>query len=236
MDNVQTPDAGQQPSLFPEDETPMAAAPVAAVGNPIAQQLASMPPEQLSQLAASLPPDIRSALAQSLFAAMSPEEKQAVDAVPGADVVDNMQQAEPQRPEAQYQMSVLRTQKKLSGEAGMQVLATDHVERWKGRVVSLHEDGYIDDDSKKTYLDRFDHKENRFSVLIDGGGLLRDSMKEIEALEKSRAGQATLSKSVLQNRFSGTRPIKPPAKRAGELEDFDQKAAEEAGSRLASMY
>src|SRR5574343_330707 len=146
MDNVQTPDAGSQPALFPEDETPMAAAP--AAGNPVASQLAAMPPEQLSQLAASLAPDIRANLAQACFAAMTPEEKAAVDAVPGADVTNNMQQAEPQRPEAQYQMSVLRTQKKLSGEAGMQVLAADHVERWKGRVVSLHEDGYIDDDTK----------------------------------------------------------------------------------------
>lgn len=240
MDNVQ--DNGQQPDLFPEDMSagagdPSATDPMAApAGGDLAAQLASMTPEQVTQLAATLPPDIRSMLAQSLFAAMSPEEQQAVDSVPGGDVQDGMDDAVPQRPEQQYQMSIVRTQKRLSHQPGTEALVNDHVERWSNRLTSLFEDGFLDEKTHKEMQDKLSHPENKFSIILKDYGLVRDTIKQIEILEKLRAGQAVLSKSVLSNRFSTARPALPPRSRKNEIDGFDEKQAEEAGKRLASMY
>lgn len=234
MDNVvqdQSPAAGNQPQLFPEDDGPGGGADFSA----ISQQLMAIQPDQLSALATALDPDVRANLAQALFAAMSPDEKQMVDTTPAADVAGNMDGATPMRPEQQYQMSIVRKQKQLKNQDGMQLMADDHLARWRDRIVSLHEDGYFADDDAKKLLANFDADgENKFSVVIAGGGLLHDDMIRIETAEKIRNSSATLSKSMLQNRFSTSRPVIKP-KRDGEADEPSKDELEKIGTRLSKM-
>lgn len=221
--------ASKQPALFPEDG--------AGDFSAVAQQLMAMPPDQMAVMASGLDPDIRSNLAQALFSAMTPEEKSAVDTSPAADIQANMAGAVAERPEQQYQMSVARAQKAASLQPGLGALADDHLGKWSERVESLHEDGYLSEDRYKSLTSAFDKKsENRFSILLDNKGFLHDSCVAVEALEDARAGQASLSKSVLANagRFSSAKPPAAPKNREGS-DQFDREAAEAAGSRLARM-
>lgn len=234
MDNVvqdQTPDAGNQSTLFPEDDGPGGGTDFSA----ISQQLMAIQPDQLTALATSLDPDVRANLAQALFAAMSPDEKQMVDTTPAADVAGNMDGATPMRPEQQYQMSIVRKQKQLKSQDGMQLMADDHLARWRDRITSLSEDGYFDDAETKKLMGSFAADgENKFSVVIAGGGLLHDDMIRIETAEKIRGNSATLGKSVLQTRFSSARPIAKP-KRDGEPDEPTKEELEQLGTRLSKM-
>lgn len=224
-----------------------AAKPVEAakpVANPLAggisQQLMAMQPDEMAAMAQSLDPDVRSSLAQALFSAMSPEEKAACDNTPGSDVQNAMGKASPERPEQQYQMSVTRAMKRAEQMPGMGLVADEHLSKWQQRIISLTEDGYMSEEDSKARLARFDKAgQNRFSVLVDGGGFLHDDMVAIEALEKARAGTATLSKSVIAGRFGVAKPVLPSKKvkddAQADAETFDRAAAEAAGSRLARM-
>lgn len=215
----------EQSSLFPEEDGN-------GEGNEIAQQLTSMTPEVMAAMAAGLDPDVKSNLAQALIASMSPEEKQNIDVVPAQDVNDAMSKASPEKPELMYQMSVVRRQKQCAVQPGMSALADDHLDKWNQRVESLLEDGYVSEKKAADLRKKFDKAgENKFSIILDGHGLLRDAVTTVIALEESRSGMATLSKSLLQNggRFSAAVPIK----RKLEAEDFDEKAAQAAGERLS---
>lgn len=221
--------ASKQPALFPEDNAGDSAA--------IAQQLVAMPPDQMAAMASGLDPDVRSNLAQALFSAMSPEEKAAVDTSPAADVQANMADAVAERPEQQYQMSVSRAQKRTEAMPGMGTLCEDHLAKWSQRVESLREDGYLDETTHAELAKAFDKKgENRFSILLDGKGFLHDACLTVEALEKARAGQASLSKSILASggKFSGAKPPKAPENRDAD-EGFNREEAEKAGARLSRM-
>lgn len=222
---------GAQGDLFPEGDSP-AGADVGA----IVQQIASIQPDQLAQVAAALDPDVRANLAQALYASMSPDERAAVDTTPGADVQQQMNDATPQRPEQQYQMSITAAQKRMAKADGMGALADDHLSKWSDRINSLHEDGYLSDADKDKMLARFDKKgEFRFSIILDNRGHLHDDCVAIEALEKARSQSATLSRSVISTRFGVARPAVPPKGDKMGM-DFDPKAAEEVGSRLGRSY
>lgn len=231
--NLQTPEStgavdNSQPDLFPED---------GAGQSDLAQQLAMVSPEELAALAAGLDPDVKMNLAQALFATLTPEQKQAMDTTPSGDVVDNMQQAAPEKAELQYQMSITRSQKRCASTPGMITLAKDHLAKWNQRLDSLIEDGFMDETEAAKHRKNLDPEgENRFSIVLENRGFLRDTCTVIEALEKARAGQAQLSKSVLQGattKFSTSKPVPRPADPAdGQV---DVKAAEEIGSRLAKL-
>lgn len=242
MDNVTTDTNDQQtdmgagqPSLFPEEGQGAAGSLVPT----LSQQLGTMSPDDISHLAQALDPDVRSVLANALFAAMKPEDKQMADTTPGADVSANMADATPEKPEQQYQMSIVRQQKRCETQPGMAALAEDHLARWNDRVDSLIEDGYMDEATSTKLKTAFDKKgQNRFSIILEDRGLLRDACTEVEALERARSCGATLNKSVLDRRFGTSAPRLPG--KIKEKEDasglsFDRKAAEEAGTRLARM-
>lgn len=215
----------EQSSLFPEDDG-------GGEGGEIAQQLASMTPEAMAAMAAGLDPDIKTSLVQAIISSMTPEEKQAIDVVPSQDVDDAMGQASPEKPEMMYQMSVIRRQKQCASQPGMSALADDHLDKWNQRVESLVEDGYLSEKKAADLRKKFDKAgENKFSIILDGHGLLHDAVVTVTALEESRAGMATLSKSMLQNggRFSAAVPVK----RKPEADEFNKEEAEEAGARLS---
>lgn len=215
----------EQSSLFPEESG-------GEEGGEIAQQLTSMTPEVMAAMAASLDPDVKTNLAQALISSMSPEEKQNIDVVPAQDVDDAMSKAAPEKPELMYQMSVVRRQKQCASQPGMEALVDDHLDKWNQRVESLLEDGYLSEKMASNLRKQFDKAgQNKFSIILDGHGLLHDAVVTVKALEESRAGMATLSKSMLQNggRFSAAAPIK----RKPEPDEFNKEAAEEAGARLS---
>lgn len=229
--DVATPDqtdmaaGSNQPPLFPED---------GGNDNGLAQQLTTMAPEELAAMAAALDPDVKMNLAQAIFSTMTPEQKQQLDTTPSGDVNDAMQNATPEKPEAMYQMSVIRAQKKCAATPGMETLALDHLDKWNQRLTSLVEDGYLDETETAKHRKALDKEgENRFSIVLTGHGLLHDTCVAIEALEKSRACNATLSRSVLQGaqgRFSASRPV---VRQPDKNEELNVKEAEEAGARLA---
>ncbi len=232
-DEINTPQDGDetelsakpQPDLFPEGK--------AAAGADIAQQLVALAPDELAAMAAALEPDVKTNLVQAVFSTMTPEEKAQVDTVPSQDVSQNMDNATAERPEQQYQMSVATAQKRLETTPGMSALAEDRAASWSQRADSLHEDGWLSKEKHEDFKAKFSKKgENRFSVILDGNGLLHDECLTIEVLEEARASSASLSKSVLSNggRFSASRPAQKPA----EDDGFDMEAAKAAGKRLAA--
>jgi len=217
--------AKPQPELFPAGDD--------NEGSEIAQKLVALQPDQLAAMAAALEPDVKMNLVQAIFSTMTPEEKALVDTVPSQDVSQNMDNATPERPEQQYQMSVITAQKRVESTPGMSALADNTASNWSQRADSLAEDGWLSKEKHEDFKAKFSKKgENRFSVLLDGNGLLHDECLTIEVLEEARASSASLSKSVLSNggRFSASRPAIKPA----EDDGFDMEAAKAAGKRLAS--
>jgi hypothetical protein len=241
-DGVAGGDAGEtpmasagQPSLFPEDDDESD-----GDAGGLAGQLAALPPDQMSQLATAMEPDVRLNLAQALIAAMPDEDKLKLDTVPADDVGQTMNAAQANRPEEQYQMSVVRACKRMQSAGTYDVTAENELKGWRDRVESLHEDGYLTDDRKKEFLDALAaSNETRFSILLTGRGSLSKVCTGVEMLEEARGCSASIGKSVLQTRFGGAKPANFPKKTdqegQGGGDEFDRKAAEEAGSRLATM-